>query len=458
MNTPIERNNIEQFRPTVKRRMAVDNRTAEQPAAYREFQPGAPLAPESVAEVGVRRAILEDLALKILYMNSSLSMAELSVHMRLRLTVIKDVLHRLRSEHLCEVVAMTGNVPQIAITGPGRVRAMELLLQNQYAGAAPVSLDSYVRQVRRQSVRDTEVHPPDVQRAFAHLVLDEKTLKKLGAALNSGTSIFLYGPSGTGKSSIATAIPQALSRDRVWVPYAVEIDGQIIVLYDPQLHASSEEVDVQSTVDARWALCRRPAVMVGGELTIDMLELQINPTTKFYTAPLQMKANNGVLIIDDFGRQRLRPDELLNRWVVPLDRRIDFLSLAGGRKVEVPFEMFVVFATNLDPAALVDAAFLRRIQTKIEVGEISEEHFHQIFRSLCSALRLRYDAAMIDELIALIRDEVREPLRACHPRDLVNQIRWVARYEQRPPVLDRESIRAATEAYFVTNSASPMKN
>src|SRR5262249_39751913 len=163
------------------------------------------------------------------------------------------------------------------------------------------------------------------------------------------TSIFLYGPSGTGKSSIALAIPQALSRDRVWVPYAIEVDGQVITVHDPQLHATIEEGDVRGTADARWALCRRPTGLVGGELTIEMLDLQMNPATKFYTAPLQMKANNGVLIIDDFGRQRLRPEELLNRWVVPLDRRIDFLNLVGGKKVEMPFEMFVVFATNLDP-------------------------------------------------------------------------------------------------------------
>lgn len=290
---------------------------------------GPPPCPESVAEVGVRQSILEDLILKILYLNGSLSLRELSTAMRIGFGVINELLRRLRAEQLCEVTGMTGNIPQIAITTAGRGRALEILAQNQYAGPAPVSLDSYVRRVKQQSVRDAEIHPPDVLRAFAHLVLEPITLKKLGAALNSGTSIFLYGPSGTGKTTIASALSNVVSLDRIWVPYAVEVDGQIITVFDPHVHRATDQPDSQSH-DARWVLCHRPTVLVGGELTIEMLELQLNPITKFYTAPMQMKSNNGVLIIDDFGRQRVRPDELLNRWVVPLDRRIDFLS--GGRQ------------------------------------------------------------------------------------------------------------------------------
>ena len=195
-------------------------------------------------------------------------------------------------------------------------------------------------------------------------------------------------------------------------------------------------------------VCERPTVLVGGELTLEMLELQLNPATKFYVAPVQMKANNGVLIIDDFGRQRMRPEELLNRWVVPLDRRVDFLSMAGGKQVEIPFEMFVVFATNLSPATLVDAAFLRRIQTKIEVGAISDTHFHQIFRGVCDELKVSYDAVIVDELVDVIRNKLNEPLRACHPRDIVNQICWAARYESRVPTLTHQTLMAAIDAYF----------
>lgn len=418
-------------------------------AVDNEIQPGPPPAPESVAEVGVRQGILEDLTLKILYLNGSLSLRELAGEMRLGFGVVNELLRRLRTEQLCEVTGMTGNIPQIAITTHGRMRALEVLAQNQYAGPAPVSLESYVRRVKQQSVRDAEIHPPDMQRAFSHLVLEPTTLKKLGAALNSGTSIFLYGPSGTGKTTIAAALSNVVASDKIWIPYAVEVDGQIITVYDPHVHKSAETADSQSS-DVRWVLCYRPTVLVGGELTIEMLELQLNPITKFYSAPMQMKANNGVLIIDDFGRQRLRPEELLNRWVVPLDRRIDFLNLAGGKKVEIPFEMFVVFATNLDPATLVDAAFLRRIQTKVEVGTLSDDHFTEIFRAVCKEFNLEYEPAIVDELIDVIRMKYKEPLRACHPRDIVNQIRWVARYEQTEAVLDRKAIKDAVAVYFVS--------
>lgn len=415
---------------------------------------GPEFAPEFVAETGVRQSLLEDLALKILCLSGPLSLRELATQTRLSFGVVNELLRRLRSEGLCEVTGMTGNIPQIAITSPGRSRALEFLAISHYAGPAPVSLDNYRQQVRDQSVRHMDVLPPAVDRAFAHLVLDAQVLEKLGTALNSGTSIFLYGPSGAGKTTIAAAIAQVLSSDRVWVPYAVEVDGQIICVYDPDVHSKVDDPAAQSG-DARWVLCHRPTVLVGGELSIDMLELQFNPITKFYTAPVQMKANNGVLIIDDFGRQRLRPEELLNRWVVPLDRRIDFLSLAGGKKIEIPFEPCVVFATNLDPSTLADEAFLRRIQTKIKVGAVSEQQFHAIFRAVCSACNLQCEAEVVDELIRVIRKEVKEPLRACHPRDLVNQICWKARYKQTEPCLDRDTLLAAVDSYFVREMEEP---
>lgn len=420
------------------------------PATWR----GPEFAPESVAETGVRQSLLEDLTLKILCLSGPLSLRELAVHTRLSFGVVNELLRRLRSEGLCEVTGMTGNIPQIAITSPGRSRALEFLAISHYAGAAPVSLDNYRQQVREQSVRHVDVTPPAVERAFAHLVLDAQVLEKLGTALNSGTSIFLYGPSGAGKTTIAAALAQVLACDRVWIPYAVEVEGQIICIYDPDVHTRIDDPAAMSG-DARWVLCHRPTVIVGGELSIDMLELQFNPTTKFYNAPVQMKANNGVLIIDDFGRQRLRPEELLNRWVVPLDRRIDFLTLSGGKKIEVPFEPCVVFATNLEPSTLADDAFLRRIQTKIKVGAVSEQQFHAIFRAVCSACNLECQSDVVDELIRVIRRELKEPLRACHPRDLVNQICWKARYRQTEPCLDRDALLAAVDSYFVRETDEP---
>jgi len=405
-------------------------------------------APESLSEVGVPKSLLEDLALKTLYVAGSSSVRELATKMTLTLGVVDELFRRLRAEQLCEVTGMTGNISQIAITSRGRTRALELLSMNQYVGAAPVSLESYIQLVRQQSVRSREIHMPEVRRAFSHLVLDDRMLRKLGAAVSSGSSIFLYGPSGTGKTTIATTLSRLFGLDPVWVPFAVEVDGQIISVYDRHVHARTNDPIIQSN-DARWVLCQRPTVLVGGELTVEMLELQLNPITKFYSAPVQMKANNGALIIDDFGRQRLRPEELLNRWVVPLDRRIDFLTLAGGKKVEVPFEVLVVFSTNLEPSTLADAAFLRRIQTKIKVGAVSEQQFHAIFRKVCGDVGLQYEAGVIDESIDVIQNKLKQPLRACHPRDIVNQIRWAARFEEREPCLDRDAVLAAVDSYFV---------
>jgi len=279
-------------------------------------------------------------------------------------------------------------------------------------------------------------------------VIDSKTLYQFGTALNSGSAIFLYGPAGTGKTTIAETLSRVVAEDEVWLPYAVEVDGQIITIYDSAIHVHVPEGEPENH-DDRWVLCHRPAVLVGGELTVEMLDLQYNPLTKFYVGPVQMKANNGVLIIDDFGRQRLRPEELLNRWVVPLDRRIDFLTLAGGKKIEIPFEMLVVFASNMDPYELIDAAFLRRIQTKIKIGEVSDEQFCEIFRRVIAARGIKGEADVAYLLIDVIRGTLKQELRSCFPRDIVNQVCWAARYESKTPYIDRASLIQAVEAYFL---------
>ena len=418
------------------------------------YWPGPEQVPESLAEVGVRQSVLEELALKILYISGPFSLRELVSQMRLPFSVVNELLRRMRAEQLCEVTGMSGSLPQIAITSQGRARATEQLRANLYTGPAPVSFAHYKQQVQAQSARHLDVDEPAVETAFAHLVLDAEVLEKLGTALNSGSSIFLYGPSGGGKTTIATALAKVLAVDRVWIPYAVEVEGQIICVYDAEVHKKIDDPAAQSG-DSRWVLCHRPTVLIGGELTLEMLELQYNPITKFYSAPVQMKANNGVLIIDDFGRQRMRPEELLNRWVVPLDRKIDFLSLAGGKKIEIPFEPCVVFATNLDPSTLADEAFMRRIQTKIKVGHVSEQQFHAIFQGVCGTCKLECDAAAIDELIKIIRKELNQPLRACHPQDLVNRICWKARYKRTEPCLDRDTLLAAANAYFLRDAENP---
>ena len=407
--------------------------------------------PQTIAALDVRQSILEDIALKTLYLSGSLSVLELSNRTQLSYEVANELFCKLRAELLCQVTGMTGTVPQIAITSQGSSRAVDLLAQSHYSGAAPVSFESYAEQTRKQSVKKVEVHAAHVKRAFSHLVIENEMLRQLGTALNSGSSVFLYGPPGTGKTTVAEGLSRVLADDEVWIPYAVEVDGQIITIYDPSIHKRVPESEPKNH-DSRWVLCHRPAVLVGGELTAEMLDLQFNPTTKFYVAPAQMKANNGVLIIDDFGRQRIRPDELLNRWVVPLDRRIDFLTLAGGKKIEVPFEMLIVFASNMDPAELVDPAFLRRIQTKIRIGEVSDDNFNEIFCRVAAQNQVPFDIGIPNDLIDFIHVTLKQELRSCYPRDIVNQVCWAAQYEGRKPYLDRSALKQAVEAYFLAKS------
>ncbi len=403
------------------------------------------LASRSVDECGIRRNLLEDLALKILYGAGELSLHELGLKMGLRLRLVEELFERLRREQFFQVTGMAGGVHRIVLTASGKSRALELLAQNQYTGPAPVSLEDYQARVQEQALQNMTITRADVQKAFAHLVLDADTLTQLGAAAVSGRALFLHGPTGTGKSIAADGLTRLFGEDKIWLPYAVEVDGHIISVYDSGVH---EKVEQPQDHDGRWVLCRRPRVTVGGELMIDMLDLHYNTDTKFYTAPIQMKANNGILIIDDLGRQRISPEQLLNRWVVPLERRIDFLTLAG-RKLQVPFDLFVVFATNLDPAQLVEEAFLRRIQTKIRMDFATPEHFHEIFRRACGQVNLTYDEEAVNDLIAVIGPE----LRPCYPRDVLDHIMWAARFEGVQPHLDRASVSRAWHAYTVCRAA-----
>jgi predicted ATPase with chaperone activity len=406
--------------------------------------------PRSIHELGIRQSIVEDLALKTLYLGGTMSVLELGRKLGLGYEIIDDLVARLRAEMLCQIAGMSGNVPLVCVSDKGRSKAAELMAQNSYTGATPVSFESYIAQTRNQSSKKLTVHAEDITRAFQHLVIEPDMLMRFGTALNSGSSVLLYGPAGTGKTTIAEVLSRVLADEPVWIPYAIDIEGQIVTVWDRAIH---KPIATDATVpdhDARWVYCERPAVMVGGELVQEMLDLQFNPITKFYQAPIHMKANNGVFIIDDFGRQRIRPEELMNRWIVPLDRRIDFLNLSGGKKIEVPFEMLVVFASNKEPSELVDPAFLRRIQTKIRIGSVSPEQFAEIFRRVAVDLQVEYEPDIPYLLASFIQDKMKQDLRSCYPRDIINQVCWAAAYEGKTPYIDRPALLRAIEAYFTS--------
>ena len=348
---------------------------------------------------------------------------------------------------------MSGGTHRIVATTEGRQRAADLLSLNQYTGPAPVSLVDYVAQIKGQSVQGTIVHEEQLEKAFSQLVLSEQLLLQIGTAVVSGTSMFLYGPPGTGKSSIASRI-STIYQDYVWIPHAVEVDNQIITVYDPGVHTRRLESDIEDC-DRRWVLCRRPCMITGGELTAEMLELQYNPVLRFYSAPLQMKANNGVFILDDFGRQRIRPQDLLNRWMTALDRRVEFLSLPGGRKFEIPFDTLVVFATNIEPLQLADEAFLRRIPNKICVSWATKEQFMEIFRREAEGARaLRVDNDVLQFLVDYLTNEMKVALSPCYARDLLDQIFWAARYLHAKPELTKEVAKWACSNYFLQTPTS----
>lgn len=433
-------------------------KTTAELATAEEKLPWSPSPIHRVEDTGLHPAFLQDLALKIMYFRGQLTGSEIADHMHLPFqTVISYVMEFLKREQMCEVRGSGGlgaGAYQYAITSKGAARAREQIERTTYIGPAPVPWDAYLEAIMAQGGNRLKVTPTIMKQALSHLVMTDTVFSKIGPAVNSGKSIFLYGPPGNGKTTIAESVGRLVLHNDIWIPYAVEVDGQIIKVFDEINHEVVEEVDgrnagVVGRKDGRWVHIKRPVIMVGGELTLEGLELVYDPINKYYEAPFQMKANGGMFLIDDFGRQQIRPRDLLNRWIVPMEKNIDFLSLHTGRKIEVPFAVLIVFSTNLPPRDLVDEAFLRRIRHKIEVVSPTFDQYREIFERICQAMRIPYDNQAVVYLLQEYYIKTGRKVRANHPRDLVEQVVDIAAYLGVEPRLSKEMIDQAAQSYFV---------
>jgi hypothetical protein len=424
----------------------------------------APPVPVTLADAGLTADLVEHLLVKTLYTGEAtgLSVAD---RMRLPFAMLEPLIEHARVERLVEVRGATGSGSaagyRYALTDLGRDRGRQYLDANSYIGPAPVPLSAYIAEMRALMAARGYIDRDRLRRGFSHLIISDTVLEQLGPAVNAGKALFLYGPPGNGKTVIAEGLGRTIGGD-MYMPHAMEIDGHIITMYDPINHQSLDtEVEPSSIIaaaprDRRWVRIRRPVVMVGGELTMEMLDLSFNPLAKFYEAPIQLKANGGVFLIDDFGRQRMRPQDLLNRWIVPLESRIDYLTLHTGKKFQVPFDVLAVFATNLNPASLADEAFLRRIPYKIPIEDPPLDHFTRIFEMNCKSRKLRFHQVMVAYLQRRHYLPLGRPMRACHPRDLLEHVIAMCRYRGIDPVITRELLDAACSAYFVDDEDAPI--
>ena len=437
------------------------------PAASQQAPVGRPrFVPPSINSIddtGINPLWLQDLALKILYFRGYLSGFRIAEAMALPFVGIVDlVLEFLKREKMVEVKGSGGfgeGAYQYGITGAGIARAREALDRSQNADAAPVPLAVYNQAIERQSISRPYVHQRIMRQVLATLVLSEKTFSRIGPAINSNKSMFLYGPPGNGKTTVARAIGNMTLAEDLYIPYAIDVDGQVVKLYDSVNHEIAPEdphdrpgtgqLKQGSKPDPRWVRIKRPFIVTGGELTLAGLDLVFDDVNKYYEAPFQVKANGGMFLIDDFGRQQVRPRDLLNRWIVPLENRIDYLTLHTGRKVEVPFDVLVVFSTNLPPRDLVDEAFLRRIPHKIEIADPTFEEFREIFQRVCDAKKIPYDNATLAYLLQEWYIKRNRKLRAVHPRDILDQILDIAKYLNVEPRMTKDLVDRACEAYFV---------
>ena len=412
-----------------------------------------PVEPSSIEETQLTESEVEGLALKYLQARGDLSGRAISDQIKLPFVLVDDLLRRMKNDRL---VGYRGSAPmddyQYELTELGRERARRLAAHCSYFGAAPVALKEYIAGVAAQSLTKQRRTSASLEHAFADLCLGRKMFDRLGPAINSGRGLFLYGAPGNGKTSIAQRVTKSFGQE-IWIPRAIGVDGEIIRLFDPVNH---EELPLtpgtglldQRHIDKRWVRIRRPTIIAGGELTMSALEVTLNTSTGISEAPLQLKSNCGTLVIDDFGRQRMRIEELLNRWIVPLEMRIDFLNLPNGKKITVPFDQLIIFSTNLEPKHLVDEAFLRRVPYKIAVNDPTLDEFRALFSKLAGELGFACPAESIEYLIEKHYRRINRPFRFCHPRDLLLQMRNYCVYRNEPLQVTNELCDMAVENYF----------
>lgn len=418
-----------------------------------------PPSPGSIEDTGLSFQLVVELITKTLFMRGQMRLQDLISTSKLSMAALEPVLAFLRTEYMCEVVrnGEAETAISYSLSELGRERAEDYLRKSQYVGPAPVSLTAYVKQVKQQSVADMQVTKQQLAEVFGNLVVKETILRQFGAAMNSGRAIFVDGPPGSGKTFIAEHLAGLLSGD-VAIPYAIVVDNEIIQIFDPLVHipllpksdieSSGFVLDRRLASDARWILCHRPVIKTGGELTLSMLDLDFDESARFYQAPPQVRANNGLMIIDDLGRQLTPAVDIMNRWIVPLDRRVDYLALHTGKKFMIPFDVIVVFSTNLVPSKLADEAFLRRLGYKIYVGALTEDEYRRITQQVCEELHIPFSEDGFNYLLREQHYKTGKALSACIPRDILEQLRDISRYEGKPAEMSKELLDWAWNNYF----------
>jgi DNA-binding MarR family transcriptional regulator len=422
-----------------------------------ELETVIPPAPETLEEAGLATSVIQQLIVKMFYAQGEMLGRELSEKLGLKFSLIEPIIDVLKHQRLLEAkksLGMGNSTVLFSLTETGRNNARECLETNQYSGPAPVPLYQYTQVVRRQRRADGWLTPDALAQAYRRMVVTPRVLSQIGPAVSSGNSFLIYGQPGNGKTFLAEALMN-VDDSCVYIPHALDCQGTIVQVYDPLYHQSVDDTEQPSVFaagpqhDRRWIKCRRPFIVTGGELTLEMLDLTYNATSKIYDAPYQLKANNGIYLIDDFGRQRCTPTEVLNRWIVPMERRVDYLKFNSGGKITVPFEAFLIFSTNLNPEQLGDEAFLRRIQYKMLLRSPDENEFTSIFQRFCEARSLPHHDGLIARFIEKRYRKAQRAFRRCHPRDVISHAIDLIHFEKLPFELTDDLLDRAFESCFL---------